>query len=186
MAQGGALWIESPTGTITKDYMGGIVYGSRCDIASGAPFVFSGKRLLHCTEEWTGRRLVAIAFTVMGSISITRELHNLLGALGFVTPDSLEVDFYTRQLMGPGQLRQLTLKTTKHPQVWQAGKLNHGGLTTLVLSDSESHNEACSEPTTKVLKSTYTDSYSPPQCTHKDSQSSLATVPWLHEEVCGG
>ena len=91
--------------------MGGIVYGCHCDVASGVPLVFSGKRPLHCTEEWTGRRLVAIAFAVMGSISMSQDLDNLLGALGFITPVSLEVDVDTRQLKGPGQLKQLTLKT---------------------------------------------------------------------------
>ena len=60
--------------------MGGLVFGTHLNIASGDPFLFSGKRLLHCTETWTERRVVAIAFTVMGSISVSPELDNLLGA----------------------------------------------------------------------------------------------------------
>ena len=50
----GSLWIESPKGLVPKEYMGGQVMGTCCDLSSGTPLVFSGKRLLHCTEEWSG------------------------------------------------------------------------------------------------------------------------------------
>ena len=186
--EGGELWVESPTGTIEKQYMGGVVLETHCDVASGAPFIFSCKRLLHCTEEWTGRRVVVIAFTVMGSISIARNLDNLLGALGFTTPDSLEVDYYSRQLVGPGQLKQSTLRTKQHPHVWKAGKFKHGDPTTLVLSDSE---DDTIEAVIAVDTNPYPDT--PQQCPRrtyidscsleKDSQKSLATMPWPREEV---
>ena len=71
---GGSLWIESPKGLVPKEYMGGQVMGTRCDLSMGTPLVFSGKRLLHCTEEWSGRRIVAVAFTLMGAFSIEMQL----------------------------------------------------------------------------------------------------------------
>ena len=168
--------------------MGSLVCGTHLNIASGDPFLFSGKRLLHCTEAWTERRVVAIAFTIMGSFSISPELDSLLGAPGFVTPDSLEVDFFTRELIGPGQLKQTILKPkTLRPEVWQTGKLKHGDPTTLVLSDSEDdHRNVEGENDLgspfKHLKPTCIDSSS----SQEDSQMALFTVPWPHEEAAGG
>ena len=43
VAQGGALWIESATGTITKDYMGGIVYGVVATLPQVPPLCSVGR-----------------------------------------------------------------------------------------------------------------------------------------------
>ena len=57
--------------------------------------------------------------------------------MGFNIPDSLEVDFYVREVVGPGQPVQLRLNMHTATHVWQAGKLKQGLPTTLVLSDSD-------------------------------------------------
>ena len=100
-----------PKGLVPKEYMGGQVMGTCCDLSNGTPLVFSGKRLLHCTEEWSDRRVVAVAFTLMEAVSIDSQLDQRLSALGFNIPDSLEVDFYVREIVGPGQPVQLRLDT---------------------------------------------------------------------------
>ena len=65
------------------------------------------------------------------------QLDRSLSALGFNIPDSLEVDFYVRDVVGPGQPVQLRLNMHTATRVWQAGKLKQGLPTTLVLSDSD-------------------------------------------------
>eukprot|EP00439_Symbiodinium_sp_Y106_P068774 s657_g11.t1 len=68
-----------------------------------------------------GRRLVAVAFTLVGAFSIDPQLDQSLEALGFRVPDSLEVDFYTRELVGLGQPVQMRLRTVEHPHGGKAG-----------------------------------------------------------------
>ena len=40
---GGELWVESPKGSTPKNYMGGTIYSTQCDLSSGAPLLCSGK-----------------------------------------------------------------------------------------------------------------------------------------------
>ena len=183
--EGGSLWIESPKGLVPKEYMGGLILGTCCDLSSGVPLVFSGKRLLHCTEEWTGRRVVAVAFTLMGAFSIDSQLDRRLCALGFNIPDSLEVDFYVREIVGPGQPIQLRLNTRATKHVWQAGKLKQGLPTTLVLSDSEDEPQLTPRP----APATMLDSEEAEVIRESvDSYDSVTapTLPWPDSRASGG
>ena len=88
---------------------------------------FTGKRFLHCTEPWQGRRVVLVAYTLMGSISIAPELEERLEALGVPTPTSLDVEYYFQNPVGPGQPEQsrLPFVPKRSSGVWKAGLLNH-------------------------------------------------------------
>ena len=55
----------------------------------------------------------------MGAFSIDSQLDQRLCALGFNIPDSLEVAFYVREIVGPGQPIQLRLNTHAAKHVWQ-------------------------------------------------------------------
>ena len=177
--EGGSLWIESPRGSVPKEYMGAQIMGTCSELSHGMPLAFSGKRLLHCTQPWTGRRLVAVAFTLMGAFSIDLQLDQSLEALGFRVPDSLEVDFYTRELVGPGQPVQLQLRTIEHPHVWKAGTLKQGFPTTLVLSDSESENALRTE---EGAQAPALDSST---ACEEDTQAAMLTLS-VHANAIGG
>eukprot|EP00439_Symbiodinium_sp_Y106_P013170 s4651_g1.t3 len=126
-----------------------------------------------------GRRLVAVAFTLMGAFSIDLQLDQSLEALGFRVPDSLEVDFYTRELVGPGQPVQLQLRTIEHPHVWKAGTLKQGFPTTLVLSDSESENALRTE---EGAQAPALDSST---ACEEDTQAAMLTLS-VHANAIGG
>ena len=158
--------------------------GTCCDLSNGTPLTFSGKRLLHCTEEWSGRRVVAVAFTLMRVFSIDPQLDQSLSVLGFNVPDSLEVDFYVREIVGPGQPVQLRLNTRTAAHVWQAGKLKQGLPTTLVLSDSE---EDMPEAPTRSVPATVLDSVEVARESVESHDSGDApTLPWPESRVEGG
>ena len=143
------------------------------------PLVFSGNRLLHCTQPWSGRRLVAVAFTLVGAFSIDPQLDQSLEALGFRVPDSLEVDFYTRELVGLGQPVQMRLRTVEHPHGGKAGKRKQGFCTTLVLSDSESENALQTE---EGARATALDSST---ACEEDTQAAMPTLS-VHANAIGG
>ena len=104
--------------------------------------LFSGKCYLHCTEPWFGRRVVLVAYTVMGSISIPPELEEKLQALGIPTPDSLSTEYYFHNPVGPGQPEQTRLPflPEKKNKVWKAGQLNHEWVGCVNVDSLESEN----------------------------------------------
>ena len=59
----GQLWIEPPSGSSSKMYMGPKISGTACEIPRDRLLLFSGKRYLHCTEPWQGRRVVFLLLT---------------------------------------------------------------------------------------------------------------------------
>ena len=140
--QGGQLWIESPSGNCLKTYMGVQVAGTVCEVPVDRLLLFSGKRYLHCTEPWSGRRVVLVAYTVMGSISIPPGLEEKLQALGIPTPDSLSTEYYFHNPVGPGQPEQTRLPflPEKKNKVWKAGQLNHEWIGCLNVDSLESEN----------------------------------------------
>ena len=59
----GQVWIESPSGSSYKTYLGSRISGTACEIPRDRLLLFSGKRYLHCTEPWQGRRVVFLLLT---------------------------------------------------------------------------------------------------------------------------
>eukprot|EP00439_Symbiodinium_sp_Y106_P048007 s2078_g6.t1 len=121
--------------------------------------LFSGKRYLHCTEPWFGRRVVLVAYTVMGSISIPPELEEKLQALGIPTPDSLSAEYYFHNPVGPGQPEQTRLPflPEKKTKVWKAGQLSHEWVGCLNVDslESENHDIDISEVSNTVQDSVF-------------------------------
>ena len=138
----GQLWIESPSGSSHKMYMGSKIFGTACEIPRDRLLLFSGKRSLHCTEPWQKRRVVLVAYTLMGSISIAQELEERLQALGIPTPTSLDVEYYFHNPMGPGQPEQSRLPfiPKRKNGMWKAGQLNHSWVGCLNVDSLDSQN----------------------------------------------
>ena len=61
----------------------------------------------------------------MGSISVQPELEEKLAAIGIPMPNSLEVEYYFNNPVGPGQLGQFRLSFKPKWGLWEAGRLNH-------------------------------------------------------------
>ena len=89
------------------------------------------------------------------------------------------MDYFTREIVGPGQPVQLQLKTVSHPHIWKAGKLRQGHPTTLVLSDSES--EGASQTDEREAHETVLESIA---C-NGDSQEEVPTWPSYWKAIGG-
>ena len=69
--------------------------GTCCELSHGMPFAFSGKKLLPCTQPWSGRETGCCCIHTERVFSIDPQLDESLAALGFRVPDSLGRLFYT-------------------------------------------------------------------------------------------
>ena len=107
--------------------LGSKISGTVREIPRDRLLFFTGKRFLHCTEPWQGRRVVLVAYTLVGSISIlycTRIRRKTRGARNTT---SLDVEYYFQNPVGPGQPEQsrLPFVPKRSGGVWKAGLLNH-------------------------------------------------------------
>ena len=89
--------------------LGSKISGTVREIPRDRLLFFTGKRFLHCTEPWQGRRVVLVAYTLVGSISIlycTRIRRKTRGARNTT---SLDVEYYFQNPVGHGQPEQSRL-----------------------------------------------------------------------------
>ena len=81
--QGGGIWIEHPAGNCYKDFAGRRLTGQVLNF-SEYKLSFQADQLLHCTQPWSGQRLVLAAFCV-SRFANTAAMRQLVD-LGFVPP----------------------------------------------------------------------------------------------------
>ena len=86
--QNGQIWIGDDTGSVPKQVGGRTVWGTLLDVAAG-PVRFDAWRLPHCTEDWQGRRIVLVAFSVKSLVRLKPSDFHSLRSLGFRPPGDL-------------------------------------------------------------------------------------------------
>ena len=87
--ENGQIWVGDDQGAVPKQVGGRTVWGTLLDVAT-SPVRFDAWRFPHCTENWQGRRLVLVAFSVKSLDRISpADLHHLK-SLGFRPPGVLD------------------------------------------------------------------------------------------------
>ncbi|CAE7276556.1 unnamed protein product [Symbiodinium sp. CCMP2592] len=89
--QHGEIWCEDPSGTVPQDFQGDPRHGVLLDVASG-PVLLPAASCLHATCDWTGDRLVLVAFSVGPALQLPPDYARALNASGFTlaqSPDDL-------------------------------------------------------------------------------------------------
>ncbi|CAE7338338.1 unnamed protein product [Symbiodinium sp. CCMP2592] len=87
--QHGEIWCEDPAGNIPQDFQGDLRHGVLLDVAHG-PVLLPAASSLHATRDWTGDRLVLVAFSVGPALRLPPEHADALRASGFTLAQSTE------------------------------------------------------------------------------------------------
>ena len=97
---GGHVWVGDDKGSVYRKVKDHWLKGTLHDVAK-TPLLFDAWRLPHCTENWTGRRLVLVAFSVADTSRMPADALKTLLALGFKLPDPLRFGLPSKRTTQP-------------------------------------------------------------------------------------
>ena len=84
----GQVWVGDGEGPVVRTINGARVPGSLLPVAEH-PVTFDAFRFPHCTEQWTGERIVAVAFSVSSLARLSPNDIEQLRQLGFILHQSV-------------------------------------------------------------------------------------------------
>ena len=79
---GGAIWCESPHGSVTRVHQDRCLQGELHEVSQG-PVLLPVKSSFHCTEPWTGHRQVLVAYAGTDVARLSNADYQFLLDLGF-------------------------------------------------------------------------------------------------------
>ena len=102
--RGGAVWFEG-NGHVSQRIGEECCYGDLLHVAHGPCLLDSQQR--HCTLDWTGARILIVAFSVKNSGSLRPDAAERLSSFGFSLPRALENKRRRTDVPGPGSGEEL-------------------------------------------------------------------------------